>query len=58
LDLRGDSLLVVNQLLKKWKAKDERMAAYRDRTLGLLQQFGGYTIRHHDRSHSVAALGH
>jgi ribonuclease HI len=58
LDLRGDSLLVVNQLLKKWKAKDERMAAYRDRTLALLQQFGGYTIRHHDRSYSVAALGH
>jgi ribonuclease HI len=58
LDLRGDSLLVVNQILGKWKAKDERMAGYRDRARGLLKQFGSYTIRHHDRRHSVAALGH
>ncbi len=58
LDLRGDSLLVINQLLGKWKAKDARMAAYRDRARELLKQFGSYTLRHHDRSHSVAALGH
>ncbi|MBA3533407.1 MAG: ribonuclease HI family protein [Ardenticatenales bacterium] len=58
LDLRGDSLLVINQILGKWKAKDERMAAYRDRVRQLLKQFGAYTIRHHDRRHSVAALGH
>ncbi len=58
LDLRGDSLLVINQILGKWKAKDRRMAAYRDQTRTLLEQFGGHTLRHHDRSHSVAALGH
>ncbi len=58
LDLRGDSLLVINQIMGKWKAKDARMADYRDRARVLLKQFGGHTIRHHDRSHSVAALGH
>ncbi|MDQ4078407.1 MAG: ribonuclease HI family protein [Chloroflexota bacterium] len=58
LDLRGDSLLVINQVMGKWKAKDERMAAYRDRVRELLEQFGSYTLMHHDRSESVAALGH
>lgn len=58
LDLRGDSLLVINQVLGKWKTKDARMATYRQRVVELLNQYGGYTLRHHDRSHSVAALGH
>lgn len=58
LDLRGDSQLVIRQITGQYKAKDRRMAAYRDRALELLQQFGGFTIQHHDRSYSVAALGH
>jgi ribonuclease HI len=58
LDIRGDSLLVINQILGKWKAKNARMAAYRDRARLLLAQFGAYTLTHHDRSYSVAALGH
>lgn len=58
LDIRGDSLLVINQVLGKWKAKDDRMAVYRDRVRALLKQFGRYTLTHHDRSKSVAALGH
>lgn len=58
LDLRGDSQLVIYQILGKWKAKNKRMATYRDTARTLLKQFGSYTIRHHDRKHSVAALGH
>jgi ribonuclease HI len=58
LDLRGDSQLVIYQILGKWKAKNKRMAIYRDTARTLLKQFGSYTIRHHGRKHSVAALGH
>ena len=58
LDLRGDSQLVIFQVLGKWKAKDERMSAYRDRARALLRQFGSYTLTHHDRSKSVEVLGH
>lgn len=58
LDIRGDSQLVIFQVLGKWKAKDARMAHYRDTVRHLLQKYKGYTLRHHDRSKSVAALGH
>ena len=58
LDIRGDSQLVLFQVLGKWKAKDPRMATYRDTVRRLLQKFKGYTLTHHDRSKSVAALGH
>ncbi len=58
LDIRGDSQLVLYQVLGKWKAKDVRMATYRDSVRRLLQKFKGYTLTHHDRSKSVAALGH
>ncbi|MGB0387699.1 MAG: reverse transcriptase-like protein, partial [Ardenticatenaceae bacterium] len=58
LDLRGDSLLVISQVTGKWRAKNNRMATYRNRVRELLKDFGSYTLRHHDRSYSVAALGH
>lgn len=58
LDIRGDSMLVIQQVTGKWKAKDARMAHYRDTVRQLLQKYKGYTLRHHDRSNSVAALGH
>lgn len=58
LDIRGDSQLVLFQVLGKWKAKDARMAAYRDSVRLLLKQYKSYTLNHHDRSKSVAALGH
>jgi len=58
LDIRGDSMLVIQQVNGKWKAKDARMAQYRDTVRQLLQKYKSYTLRHHDRSNSVAALGH
>lgn len=58
LDIRGDSMLVIQQVTGKWKAKDPRMAHYRDTVRQLLKKYKGYTLRHHDRSNSVAALGH
>ncbi|MCB0076035.1 MAG: ribonuclease HI family protein [Anaerolineales bacterium] len=58
LDLRGDSKLVISQVKGEWKAKDDRMAKYRDNVRTLLAQFGHYTLTHHDRSKSVEVLGH
>jgi ribonuclease HI len=58
LDVRGDSLLVVNQVLGVWKVKDERMERRRDRVRALLRRFGHWRLTHHDRENSVRALGH
>lgn len=58
LDVRGDSLLVINQVKGDWQCKDSRMAARRDQVRGILQQLGGWQLIHHDRSHSVEQLGH
>jgi ribonuclease HI len=58
LDLRGDSLLVVNQVQGQWKIKEERLRTRAERVRQLLAQFGPWRLRHHDRSHSVEALGH
>jgi ribonuclease HI len=58
LDIRGDSLLVINQVLGKWQCKEEKLQARRDRVRQLLQRFGHWRLTHHGRAHSVEVLGH
>lgn len=58
LDVRGDSLLVINQVLGKWQAKEERLQVRRDRIRQLLKAFGGWQLNHHGRANSVEVLGH
>jgi ribonuclease HI len=58
LDVYGDSLLVINQVMGAWKCKDARMEKRRDRVRALLKQFGDWTLAHHDRENSVRELGH
>ena len=58
LDIRGDSLLVVNQVMGEWKCSDERMRGRRDRVRALLRDFGAWQLTHHDRENSVRVLGH
>ncbi|RIK54761.1 MAG: hypothetical protein DCC57_06315 [Chloroflexi bacterium] len=58
VEIRGDSLLVVNQVLGTWDVKDPRMQVRRDRARALLEQFGHWQITHHGREHSVRTLGH
>lgn len=58
LDIRGDSLLVINQVLGKWQCKEETLQVRRDKVRQLLQQFGVWQLTHHDRSKSVEVLGH
>ncbi|MFZ4659415.1 MAG: ribonuclease HI family protein [Caldilineaceae bacterium] len=58
LDIRGDSLLVINQVHGRWQCKEERLQSRCQQARSLLQQFGEWRLNHHDRSHSVAVLGH
>ncbi len=56
--IEGDSQLVIRQVLGTWKARDERMRAYRDRVRALLDRFGGYRLRQRPRQEIVQVLGH
>ncbi len=58
LDIRGDSLLVINQVQGTWQCKEARLQTRRDQVRKLLQAFGSWQLTHHDREHSVRALGH
>jgi ribonuclease HI len=58
LDVRGDSLLVINQVLGKWQAKEARLQTRRDRVRELFKSFGNWRLTHHDRANSVEVLGH
>ncbi|CAN5505098.1 hypothetical protein BH10CHL1_BH10CHL1_22000 [soil metagenome] len=58
LDIRGDSLLVVNQVHGRWQVKDARMQTRCEQVRKLLKQFGHWQLTHHDRENSVRALGH
>jgi ribonuclease HI len=58
VEVRGDSTLVINQLLGKWKAKDARMRERRGRCLRLLGQFRAVELKTQPREESVRVLGH
>ena len=58
LEVRGDSSLVINQVLGKWKAKDARMRERRDHCRRLLSRFGAVELVLQPRQESVRVLGH
>jgi ribonuclease HI len=58
VEIRGDSQLVINQVLGEWKCADERMRQRRDRVRTLLRELGGWEIRYHPRENNVRILGH
>jgi ribonuclease HI len=58
VDVRGDSLLVINQVLNKWECKEPRLQVRRERVRQLLQRFGVWSLLHHKREQSVEVLGH
>jgi ribonuclease HI len=58
LEVRGDSALVINQLLGRWKVKERRMQDRVDRCLPLLRRFGAVQLRQQPREESVRVLGH
>lgn len=56
--VNGDSQLVLNQLSKKWKVKNEGLRPLFVQASDLLQQFSRVELVWHDRSNSVRRLGH
>lgn len=58
VEVRGDSKLVIQQVLGNWKCKDERMARRCAQVRKLLAPLGGWSLKWHDRSNSVRDLGH
>ena len=58
LDIRGDSALVINQVLGAWECKEPRLQVRCDRVRFLLKRFGQWALAHHRREKSVDVLGH
>jgi ribonuclease HI len=58
LEVRGDSALVLQQVLGAWKAKDDRMRTHRDEVRGLLRRFKNRRLVQQPREDSVKVLGH
>jgi ribonuclease HI len=58
VEIRGDSLLVINQVKGQWEVKEPRLQVRCERVRTLLAQVGQWQLIHHDRSQSVQTLGH
>ena len=58
IEIRGDSLLVINQLSGEWKSKDERMRSLRDAVREQITRFKANRLVQHPREESVKVLGH
>ncbi|CAA9549361.1 MAG: hypothetical protein AVDCRST_MAG49-1636 [uncultured Thermomicrobiales bacterium] len=56
--VRGDSNLVVNQVLGRWKVKHPDLQPLHRRAVGLLRAFGRSDVQWHRRDASVRVLGH
>jgi ribonuclease HI len=58
LEVRGDSQLVIQQVLGHWKATDERMRSLRDQARAGLRPFGKWRLVTQPREDTVRVLGH
>ena len=58
LSIRGDSLLVCNQVRGEWKCKEPRLQSRLKKVKALLSIFGCADLGHHPRKKSVEILGH
>ena len=56
--VNGDSLLVLNQLMGKWKVKNEGLRPYHREASELIRRFNRVALEWHARSNSVKRLGH
>jgi ribonuclease HI len=56
--VRGDSQLVINQLLGTWKVRNVDLQPLHRQAGDLLRRFGRRQLLWHDRANSVRVLGH
>ena len=55
IEIYGDSQLVIFQVAGKFKCKKARLAAWRDKVLGLLEQIHTYKLEHVSRKFNKEA---
>ncbi len=58
LVIRGDSLLVIEQLKGRWKVRDARMRRLHDEAERWMNPFGRVRLLHQPRRATVRLLGH
>lgn len=58
VQIRGDSQLVIQQLLGRWKVKHPNIVPLHERARTLLRAFGRTDLAWHARANSVRTLGH
>lgn len=56
--VNGDSQLVLNQLLGRWKVKNEGLRTLYEQAARLIEAFGRVDLVWHPRARSVERLGH
>lgn len=56
--IRGDSQLVIKQVLGQWKVKHPNITPLHERASALLKRFGRTELGWHARANSVRTLGH
>ena len=56
--VRGDSQLVIQQLLGRWKVKHPNIRPLHERARAQLARFGASDLAWHARANSVRTLGH
>lgn len=56
--VNGDSQLVLNQVLGRWKVKNEGLRPYHQQARALIGNFGSVDLVWHARANSVKRLGH
>ncbi len=56
--IRGDSQLVINTIMGKWKARHPGLIPLHQQAVSLLREFGRTDIKWQPRAKSVAVLGH
>jgi ribonuclease HI len=54
----SDSLLMVNQILRKWECYDENLRILLKKSRKLIKEFKGFKIKHISRKYIVQKLGH
>ena len=56
--VNGDSQLVLNQLLGRWRVKTETLLPFHQRARSLINEFATVDLVWHGRANSVKRLGH
>lgn len=58
LEIRTDSMIVRNQVMRKWKCRMPHLKELRDEVLNLLADYRHFEVKWHGRQNNVVLFGH